>query len=94
MVVSYDMLDPIKQEFAKHPEILFFQAKPVITRLRVPDNQGYGSKEKNERSSVVIVYDAFYKKQVDIMYLRVKNPQLFSYSLNDIKKIGKGTVSF
>lgn len=94
MVVSYDMLDPIKREFAKHPEILFFQAKPIITRLRVPDNQGYGSKEKNERSSVVIVYDAFYKKQAEIMYLRVKNPQLFYYSLNDIQKIGRGTVPF
>lgn len=94
MVISYDMLEKMKQEFAKHPNILFFQAKPVITKLNMPDNQGFGSKSKNERSSVVIVYDAYYKKQVDLMYLKVKHPQCFEYSLNDIKKQGKGTCSF
>ncbi len=94
MVITYGMLAQIKQEFAKHPEILFFQAKPVMARLHVPDNQGFGSKEKNECSSVVIAYDAFYKKQVELLYLKVKYPQCFEYSLNDINKKGKGTCSF
>ena len=94
MVITYGMLAQMKQELAKHPEILFFQAKPVMTRLQMAGNQGFGSKEKNERSSVVIVYDAFYKKQVDLMYLRVKLPQCFEYSLYDIKKRGNGTCSF
>ncbi len=94
MVVTLDMLPRIKQELNKHPEILYFQAKPVVTKLKMPDNQGFGSKEANTSTGVYLLYDAFYRKQMDIIYLKAKYPQCFKNSIEDIRAKGKGTCSF
>ena len=96
ITLTLDLLPKFKQELNKHPEILYFQAKPAVTRLKVPDGQGFGSKEENTFTSVIILYDAFYSKQVDLMYLKAKFPQCFKYSIEDIKAKSKtnGTCSF
>lgn len=95
-ITTLDMLPKIKQGLNKHPEILYFQAKPVVAKLKLPDNQGFGSKEANVSTSVMIIYDAFYKKQMDLIFLKAKHPQCFKYSVEDIKakSNGKGTCSF
>lgn len=95
-ITTLDALPNIKLELNKHPEILYFQAKPVVARLKVPDNQGFGSREANTFTSVMLVYDAFYRKQMDLIFLKANHPECFLYSVEDIKakSNGQGTCSF
>ena len=94
MVIRTDMLQTIKNELNKRRYIKYFQAKPVIAKLKVPDNQGFGSKEANTLGSIMFLFDSQYDKEMDLVYIKAAYPHCFRYSLDDVKAVGGGTCSF
>ncbi len=89
MTVTLKMLPKIKEELNKRPEILYFQAKPCVSKLKMPDNEGFGSKEGNTFDGVEILYDAYYSKDIDLIYIRTKFPEIFKYTVAEIKAKSK-----
>lgn len=85
ITITKNELLQIKKELNKHSEILYFQTKPVVTRLHLPKKVGYVKRTKTF-SSVTIIYDAFYKKQMDLIYLKAIHPECFRYSVADLRE--------
>lgn len=96
VAIPLEMLNEFKYALNRHPEILYFQAKPVVAKLAMANNQGFGSEEKNTLSSVMFLYDAQYHKEMELIYLRIKYPQCFLHSVKEIKSKGEnnGICSF
>ncbi len=89
ITVTLKMLPKIKEELNKRPEILYFQSKPCVSKLKLPNDEGFGSKEGNTFDGVEMLYDAFYSKDIDLIYLRTKYPEIFRYSMAGIKSKSK-----
>lgn len=89
ITVTPELLPKVKAQLNNHPEILYYQAKPVVSKLKMPDHLGFGSKEANTFSTIKILYDTTYSKEMDLIYLRAKFPQAFRLSMNEIKAKSK-----
>ena len=90
---SIDALDEVKKWLSQHPDVLYYQSKPVATELTgVAAKTGYGSPEKNRFSSICMVLDGYHKNEIKYMLLKAQNPEYFKYSLKDIREIGAKDV--
>jgi hypothetical protein len=90
---TLDTIDDFKKWLSKHPEMLYYQSKAIATELTgLAARTGYGSPEKNSFSSVCMVLDGYYKDEIEFNVMKLKNPEYFKYSIDDIRKIGAEDV--
>ena len=93
LYATLDSMDELKKWLAKHPDICYFQAKPSVTQLTgIGAKTGFGE-GKNTHSSIFMVFDAYYKNEIEYIFLKTKFPEYFKHSLEDIRKIGAQDVA-
>jgi hypothetical protein len=92
LYATLDSIDELKKWLSKHPDVLYFQAKPSVTQITgVGAETGWGP-GKNTQSSIFMVFDAYYKDEINYIFLKTKFPEYFKYSLEDIRNMGKQDV--
>lgn len=90
---SLNTIDEFKKWLSKHPEMLYYQSKPVAAELTgSAAKTGYGSPENNRFSSICMVLDGYYKDEIGYNLLKLKHPEYFTYSIDDIRRIGAEEV--
>ena len=96
LMAVYANIESIKETkkwLSQHPEILYYQSKPVAAMLTgLAAETGFGSPEKNRFSSICLVFDSYYQNEIKHMLFRTRNPEFFKYSLSDIRAIGAEDV--
>jgi hypothetical protein len=93
MYATLESEDELKKWLSKHPDICYFQAKPSVTQLTgIGAKTGFGE-GKNTHSSIFMVFDAYYKNEIEYIFLKTKFPEYFKYSLDDVRKIGAQDVA-
>lgn len=88
-IAKLESIDEIKKWLSKHPDVLYYQSKPVAAQLTgTAAETGFGGKA-NFFSSIVMAFDGKYQKEIEYLFLKASHPQYFKYSMSDIMKIGK-----
>lgn len=92
LYATLDSIDELKKWLSAHPEVCYFQAKASVTQLTgIGAKTGFGP-GKNTHSSICMVFDAYYKNEIEYIFLKTKFPQYFAYTLEDIRKLGEQDV--
>ena len=76
--------EKVCNELQKRPEIVFWKSEVLGEKLNVPDAQGYGSSQENDRRFVVFAYDRVYASDVFAIVNQIDRPDAYSLTVKSI----------
>lgn len=88
--VTYANYPQVKAELEQRPGILYHFSEVRGNKLDVNENDGFGSKEKNDRRYFTLHYPAVYTKDIEKIFLKINYPEEFCRTIEDIDPHNRG----
>lgn len=89
--ITHSSYQKVKDALNNRPDILYHFSDVRGEVLKVKDDEGFGSKEKNDRRYYTLHYPSVYFKDIENILHQIDYPNEYSKSITDIDPEGVGT---